>query len=153
MISFDVESLFTNVPIDETIEFIKNTCFKLKQNHHIVKKKSPNDSKYERLFDGRKFKVFLNKSFKRFLKSFRKTFKKMFQESIFIFNNKISKQIDVVSMGFPLSPIIANIFMNNFENKHMEKPINKGLKYWDRFVDDTCVIARSKDNADEIYLS
>jgi len=30
LISFDVESLFTNVPIDETKEIIKNTCFKLK---------------------------------------------------------------------------------------------------------------------------
>ena len=38
MISFDVESLFTNVPIDETIEIIKNTFFKLKPNRPAPRK-------------------------------------------------------------------------------------------------------------------
>ena len=72
-----------------------------------------------------------------------------------MFNNKLYQQIDGVSMGSPLSPIMANIFINNFENKHIEELINKGVKSWDRFVDDTCVIVRSKDNADEIlnYLN
>ena len=53
-------------------------------------------------------------------------------------------------MGSPLGPIIANIFMNDFEEKHMEELINKGVKSWDRFVDDTCVIVKFKENADQI---
>ena len=50
-------------------------------------------------------------------------------------------------MGSPLGPIIANIFMNDFEEKHMEELINKGVKSWDRFVGDTCVIIKLEENA------
>ena len=69
---------------------------------------------------------------------------------IFTFNGKLYKQIEGVSMGSRLGPIIANIFMNDFEEKHMEELINKGVKSWDRFVDDTCVIVKFKENADQI---
>ena len=143
MISFDVESLYTNVPIDETIEIIKNTCFKLKSNHHLIRRNAANDSKYEGLLDGMKFEVF------------EKLLNKCLQESIFIFNEKIYQQIDGVSMGSPIGPIIANIFMNHFENNHFEELFKKGVKSKDIFVDDTCVIVKSKDNEDEIldYLN
>ena len=48
-------------------------------------------------------------------------------------------------MGFPLGSIIANIFMNHIENNHYEEMFKKGVKSWDRFVDDTCVIVKPKD--------
>ena len=81
---------------------------------------------------------------------FEKLLRKCLQESIFTFNGTLYKQIEGVSMGSPLGPIIANIFMNDFEEKHMEELINKGVKSWDRFVDDTCVIVKFKENADQI---
>ena len=65
------------------------------------------------------------------------------------------QHIDGVSMGSPLGPIIANIFMNHFENKNMEELVKKGVKSLDNYVDDTCVIVKSKDNAEDIldYLN
>ena len=38
MISFDVESLFTNVPIDETLGIIKELFFKEKPNRPKLRK-------------------------------------------------------------------------------------------------------------------
>ena len=58
---------------------------------------------------------------------FEKLLRKCLQESIFTFNGKLYKQIEGVSMGSPLGPIIANIFMNDSEEKHMEELINKGV--------------------------
>jgi hypothetical protein len=65
------------------------------------------------------------------------------------------KQIDGVSMGSPLGPIIANIFMNDFENKHMEELTKLGVKTWLRYVDDTFVIINNKNQAELIleYLN
>ena len=77
------------MPIDEPIEIIKNTCFKLKPDHHLIRKNSSSDSKNEGLLDGMKCEVF------------EKLLRKCLQESIFIFNDKMYQQIDGVSMGSP----------------------------------------------------
>jgi hypothetical protein len=72
------------------------------------------------------------------------------QESIFTFNNKLYKQIDGVSMGSRLGPIIANIFMDYFECLHMDELTQLGVKLWIRYVDDTFVIINNKNQADKI---
>jgi hypothetical protein len=48
------------------------------------------------------------------------------QESHFQFNNEFFDQVDGVSMGSPLGPLFANIFMADFEEKHMVK--HKAMK-------------------------
>jgi len=40
---------------------------------------------------------------------------KCLQESVFMFNNKLYKQIDVVSMGNKLGPITTDICMDKFD--------------------------------------
>ena len=48
-----------------------------------------------------------------------------------------------VAMGSPLSPIVANIFMENFEKEALETaPHSQSL--WKRFLDDTFVILESQ---------
>jgi hypothetical protein len=42
-------------------------------------------------------------------------------------------------MGSPLSPIVANLFMENFEKKSLDSYPLKPLR-WKRFVDDTNVL-------------
>jgi hypothetical protein len=42
-------------------------------------------------------------------------------------------------MGSPLSPVIANFFMEDFEKKATEQATNKPV-CWFRYVDDTFVI-------------
>jgi hypothetical protein len=46
---------------------------------------------------------------------------------------------DGVAMGSPLSPVIANFFMEDFEKKATEQVTHKPL-CWFRYVDDTFVI-------------
>ena len=102
IISIDVESLFTNVPIDETIEIIKNAFFKKKSikiektsRNYGTKNIRLGESEYEGSFNGIAWEHF------EFL------LRNCLQESIFIFNKKYYKQIDGVSMGSRLGPIIA----------------------------------------------
>jgi len=91
VVSLDVESLFTNIPTEETINIILNRAFKDSDEFHGMK---------------------------------RNTLKKLLtictQESHFKFNGKYYDQIDWVAMGSTLGPFFANIFMDEFENSHME---------------------------------
>ena len=70
----------------------------------------------------------------------RKTLKKLLgictQESHFQFNGKYYDQIDGVAMGSPLAPLFANIFMDEFEQKHMDRLVELGITSWTRYVDD-----------------
>jgi hypothetical protein len=58
------------------------------------------------------------------------------QESHFQFNNEFFDQIDGVSMGSPLGPLFANVFMSDFEKKNMKKLKQLGVNIWFRYVDD-----------------
>ena len=84
MASFDVASLFTNIPVDETIHIISNHLFA--------------NSIYFEGFDRSQFTKLLSLSVK---------------NCHFIFNGRIYQQIDGVAMGSPLGPLFANIFMRN----------------------------------------
>ena len=115
MVSFDIVSLFTNIPTMETIEIILNRAF---EGENI-------------LFHG------MN----------RRTLKKLLiictQESHFQFNGNFYDQIDRVAMGSPLGPLFANIFMDEFEQKHMEKLKELGVDTWMRYVDDVFSLIKS----------
>ncbi len=87
MASFDVTSLFTNIPVDETIEIIANHIFA--------------SCMYFEGFDRSQFIKLLSLSVK---------------NCHFIFNGRIYQQIDGVAMGSPLGPLFANIFMSFHEN-------------------------------------
>ena len=108
MVSFDVESLFTNIPLDETI----NICV-------------------ERLYN-RKKKVngLLKRHFKELLTLATKS-------SYFLFNGVYYSQIDGVAMGSPLGPTLANLFLCYHEEKWLNDcPIQFRPKYYQRYVDD-----------------
>ena len=54
-------------------------------------------------------------------------------------------------MGSPLSPVVANIFMEYFESRALSSSIFK-LKLWKRFVDDTCVVwPHGKEKLDTFF--
>ena len=88
MASLDVESLFTNIPVDETI---KNGV--------------------DDLFSCNMYRWKLRKRVLYYL------LKLATSESSFIFDNILYKQIDGVAMGSPLRPTLANGFLCHYE-KH-----------------------------------
>ena len=90
--SLDVDSLFTNIPLEETI----NICTNLLYNNEDV-------------IEG------INKS------EFKNLLSLATQESYFIFNDVLYKQKDGVTMGSPLGPTMANVFLSFYEIKWLEQ--------------------------------
>ena len=84
--SLDVDSLFTNISLEETINICTESIYD--QNDSIES---------------------LNKS------EFKELLSLATKESYFIFNEILSKQIDAVAMGAPLGPILANAFLCFYE--------------------------------------
>ena len=88
MVSLDVDSLFTNIPLDETIDICVNQLF---ENADTVE-------------------GFKNSELKQLLCFATK-------ESYFIFNGLLYKQIAGVAMGSPPEPSRANAFLSYHEKK------------------------------------
>ena len=86
MASFDVSSLFTNVPLDECVDL----CVDL-------------------LFEDCDTFVFKDCKFNR--DQFRKLLNFAVKDNHFVFNGQLYDQIDGVAMASPLGPSMANIFM------------------------------------------
>ena len=86
--TLNVDSLFTNIPLDKTIDISIDSLYKDNENTPKIPKNL--------------FRNLLNVPTK---------------ESFFTFNNKFYTQIDGAAMGSPLGTALANIFMSNFENK------------------------------------
>ena len=56
------------------------------------------------------------------------------------------EQIDEVSMGETLGPVLANIIMTEFEKVVAENLIKTGIvKLYARYVDDTLLVIKRKD--------
>ena len=71
------------------------------------------------------------------------------KQPIFQFQGSFYEQINGAAMGSPISPIVANLFMEEFEVRAIQTAKNPP-KMWKRFVDDTCDILRSA-NKDEFF--
>ena len=67
-----------------------------------------------------------------------KLFKICLRSTFFTFQGEIFEQTSGVTMGSPLSPIVANLFMEKFERKALDSYALKP-KFWIRFMDDTNV--------------
>ncbi|XP_011069268.1 PREDICTED: uncharacterized protein LOC105155067 [Acromyrmex echinatior] len=59
----------------------------------------------------------------------------------FSYDNHFYEQTSGAAMGSPISPVIANIFMEHFEKEALKKAPKKP-EVWFRYVDDTFVIWR-----------
>ena len=87
--SIDVDSLFTNIPLVETIDICTNTIYGEQDVIQGINKEE-----------------------------FRNLLALATKESYFIFNEVLYKQKDGVAMGFPLGPALANAFLC-FYDKNM----------------------------------
>ena len=106
LVSYELTSLFTNIPFQETIDIAINLIFNPNPNQNITKKELK--------------KLFLFAT----------------SQTHFIFNSKFYNQIHGVAMGSPLAPVLANIFMGFYKSKWLnEYNLNKP-KFCFRYVDD-----------------
>ena len=64
----------------------------------------------------------------------------------FTLNNKTYLQVDGVAMGSPLGPVLANIFLVEFE-RNIIPTLSNDVLLWKRYVDDTiCFIKLTSIN-------
>ena len=119
MASLDVDSLFTNVPLDETIKICIDELFKSETTVSGLDKKE--------MFE------MLSLTLK---------------QSIILFDNKYYNQIYGVAMGSPLGPTLANTFFCYHES-NWQKDCSKDFKpvYYKRYVDDIFVLLNKAEHA------
>ena len=109
-ISYNVTSVFSNIRLQETIDISTNLLFNHNPNLNIPKKEIKT--------------LFLFTT----------------SEAHFLFNSKFHNQIDGVVMGFPLAPVLVNVFIGFYESKWLsEYNLNKP-KYYLRYVDDILAV-------------
>ena len=117
MISFDVDNLYTNVPVHEAIGVTLNMLFK-----------RPNPPSMP----------FTRSQLKQLLQY-------AVCNVPFRFLDRTYIQVDGVAMGSPLGPILADLFMSNLEQKLNKFTTNKPL-IWIRYVDDIFCIFKTYQN-------
>jgi len=65
----------------------------------------------------------------------------MLNQNYFTYPNQVSRPTKEVAMGFPISGIIAEIFLQSLERTHF-KPLldNKHIIFYTRYIDDILII-------------
>ena len=116
--SFDVKSLFTNIPLTETIDICINNLF---SSEELVQN-----------FNKQKLHKLLS------LAS---------MDCLFIFDKKYYMQKDGVAMGNPLGPTLANAFLSHHEVEWLRDcPTSFKPLLYRRYVDDTFLAFRSQEH-------
>ena len=112
MASLDVDSLFANVPLDETIEICVNELFK--SSHRVSSLSKPQVLEILSLTT---------------------------KESVILFDQKYYNQNDGVAIGSPLRPTLINVFLC-YHQTMLLKSCPKSFKpmYYKRFLDDIFVL-------------
>ena len=116
--SLDIDSLFTNIPLEETINICTNLIY---DNVDVIE----GINKFE-------FKNLLSLAT---------------QEPYSLFNDVLYKQKDGVAMGSPLGPTMANFFLSFYEMIWLEQCPNEFKPvFYRRYVDDIFVLFKSAEH-------
>ena len=110
LVSYDVSSFFTNVPVDETIETLAEKAFR---GDWFLKEYDLNITKTDLI----------------------ELLEIATKNQLFQFEGNLYEQVDGVAIGSPLGSSMANRFMCNIEEKLRNQ--NKMPAFYKRYVDDT----------------
>ena len=108
IVSFNVKSLFSNVPLGRTIDIVLRRVY---DKHDLQTSIARSEMKELLILCTKKFH--------------------------FTFDNVIKVQNDDVAMGSPLGPVLSDIFMIELETSLLPPELTDYLQYWKRYIDDT----------------
>ena len=117
MVSFDVESLFTNIPLEECINLAVNYISKCNLDLKLSKPE------------------------------LRSLFTVATAQTHFLFNGSFYDQINGVAKGSPLAPLLANLFMGHHEKLWLENFQSSEILFYRRYVDHTFCLFHSEHDA------
>ena len=112
MVSFDVESLFTNVPIDAAVQ---TALQKLEDDASLADRTTLTPAQIADLLNF------------------------VLRSTYFQYNGSIYEQLEGAAMGSPVSAVIANVYMESSEQQATFTSASKP-RIWKRYVDDTFTI-------------
>ena len=116
-VSFDVTSLFTNVPIEEAVGVIRD---KLREDEDLVERTPLSPDRVAELLS------------------------LCLRSTYFSFGGEFYEQRQGAAMGSPVSAVVANLYMEFFKELALESAPSRP-RLWKRYVDDTCCILRKGD--------
>ena len=116
MASFDITSLYTNIPTSDAINILLDRIFAEQDLYHGLNKKE--------------FGQLLNAAAK---------------DTYFIFNNELFFQKNSLAVGSPLSAILANIYLSHYEIQWLDKcPESFKPSQYKRYMDDTFLLFKEQ---------
>ena len=107
MVSFDVESLFTNIPLEECVNLAVDYISKGNPDLQLTKTE------------------------------LRNLFKFATSQTHFLFKGSFFDQIVWVAMRSPFAPVLANLFVGHHERIWLENYKTSSILFYRRYVDDT----------------
>ena len=105
MVSFNLKSLFTNAPLDRTIDII-----------------------LKRIYDPKELETKITRC------EMKEMLTRCTKNVHFTYNKKIFVQTDGVALGSPLGPVLADIFMIELEKTLLPDIYILYIKFWRRYV-------------------
>ena len=122
IMSYDVSALFTSVPVDQALTLVSELL------HLDTTLKDRTDMSPD---------------------SITQLLSLCLKGTYFVFQGQYYEQLEGAAMGSPVSPIIANLYMEHFETNALASAPSPP-RYWKRYVDDTFVVIQ-KSKQEEFF--
>lgn len=122
LVSYDVSSLFTNVPIGEAVTVIREM---LRKDEDLISRTKLSPDEVADLLE------------------------LCLRSTYFSFNGDFYEQTEGAAMGSPVSAVVANLYMEHFETLALSSaPVRPRI--WKRYVDDVLSIQKKGDDVDRL---